>query len=90
LNKAVKPAGGVLSGSAAWVKRSAHNSATPRRTNFEDEFECIAILVNTTLPSGESTELKSIFLVCLKNGHKQAERYIRHVQSPDFALPMAF
>jgi len=25
----------------------------------------------------------------LESGHKQAEGYIRHVQSPDFALPMA-
>jgi len=25
----------------------------------------------------------------IESGHKQAEGYIRHVQSPDFALPMA-
>jgi len=25
----------------------------------------------------------------VESGHKQAEGYIRHVQSPDFALPMA-
>ena len=25
----------------------------------------------------------------LESGHPQAEGYIRHVQSPDFALPMA-
>jgi hypothetical protein len=24
----------------------------------------------------------------LESGHKQAEGYIRHVQSPDFALPL--
>ena len=26
----------------------------------------------------------------IEGGHKQAEAYIRHVQSPDFLLPMAF